>query len=196
MAINYEKVGWDTTKYINPSNMNHMDGGIKSACDKVDKHDSEIAEINSNLIIDSFKEYRKNLGVNVYTVGSIVTEIISKVNNRKFFHTIVDGRVIENTTSASDGFSWISIDALLGNSKSYFGVSTIEHFVGGYGTFRYYPNLFASEELIGLAPIIVMNANVIELARIYDLENGNYGSWQVNNIPTGIFGFDIYWVAK
>ena len=138
------------------------------------------------------------MGVTVYTVGSIVTEIISKVNNRKFFHTIVDGRVIENTTSERDGFSWISIDALLGNSKSYFGVSTIEHFVGGYGTFRYYPNLFASEELIGLAPIIVMNANenVIELARLYDAENGYSGSWKVNNIPTGIFGFDIYWVAK
>ena len=138
------------------------------------------------------------MGVTVYTVGSIVTEIISKVNNRKFFHTIVDGSVIENTTSESDGFSWISIDALLGSSKSYFGVSTIEYFVGGYGTFRYYPNLFASEELIGLSPIIVMNANenVIELARLYDIENGYIGSWQVSNIPTGIFGFDIYWVAE
>ena len=49
MAINYEQVGWDTTKHFNPTNMNHMDGGIKAACDKVDKHDSEIAEINSNL---------------------------------------------------------------------------------------------------------------------------------------------------
>ena len=49
MAINYEPVGWDTTKHFNPTNMNHMDGGIKAACDKVDEHDSEIAEINSNL---------------------------------------------------------------------------------------------------------------------------------------------------
>lgn len=49
MAINYEPVGWDTTKHFNPTNMNHMDGGIKAACDNVDKHDSEIAEINSNL---------------------------------------------------------------------------------------------------------------------------------------------------
>ena len=48
MAINYEPVGWDTTKHFNPTNMNHMDGGIKAACDKVDEHDSEIAEINSN----------------------------------------------------------------------------------------------------------------------------------------------------
>ena len=51
MAINYEPVGWDTTKHFNPTNMNHMDGGIKAACDKVDEHDSEIAEINSNFIL-------------------------------------------------------------------------------------------------------------------------------------------------
>ena len=158
--------------------------------------DAELSAVNSSLIIDSFKEYKTNLGVNVYTVGSIVTEIISKVNNRKFFHTRVDGSVIENISSERDGFSWINIDTLLGSSKSYFGVSTIEHFVGGYGTFRYYPNLFASKELIGFAPIIIFNENAIELSRIYDLENGSLGSWPVNNIPTGIFGFDIYWVAK
>ena len=49
MAINYEKVGWDTTKYINPSNMNHMDEGIKAACDKADANEKAIEETNSNL---------------------------------------------------------------------------------------------------------------------------------------------------
>lgn len=36
MAINYSKVNWDTNKYVNPTNMNQMDNGIKSACDMVD----------------------------------------------------------------------------------------------------------------------------------------------------------------
>ena len=36
MAINYSKIGWDTTKYVNPTNMNQMDNGIKAACDGVD----------------------------------------------------------------------------------------------------------------------------------------------------------------
>lgn len=36
MAINYSKVNWDTTKFVNPSNNNHMDDGIKAACDKAD----------------------------------------------------------------------------------------------------------------------------------------------------------------
>lgn len=36
MAINYTKIGWDTSKYVNPTNMNQMDNGIKAACDGVD----------------------------------------------------------------------------------------------------------------------------------------------------------------
>lgn len=36
MAINYNPVGWDSTKFFNPTNMNHMDEGIKAACDRVD----------------------------------------------------------------------------------------------------------------------------------------------------------------
>lgn len=36
MAINYNPVGWDSTKFFNPTNMNQMDNGIKSACDGVD----------------------------------------------------------------------------------------------------------------------------------------------------------------
>lgn len=49
MAINYEEVRWDTTKYFNPSNMNHMDGGIKAACDKADANEAAILDVNSNL---------------------------------------------------------------------------------------------------------------------------------------------------
>ena len=50
MAINYAPVGWDTTKYINPTNMNHMDEGIKAACDKADANESAIADVNNNLL--------------------------------------------------------------------------------------------------------------------------------------------------
>lgn len=41
MAINYTKIGWDTSKYINPTNMNRMDDGIKAACDGVDDINSK-----------------------------------------------------------------------------------------------------------------------------------------------------------
>ncbi len=49
MAINYTKVGWDTSKYINPTNMNQMDDGIKAACDGVDAHDTAITNLNTAL---------------------------------------------------------------------------------------------------------------------------------------------------
>lgn len=48
--INYQQVGWDTTKYFNPTNMNQMDNGIKAACDKADANEAAIADVNSNLV--------------------------------------------------------------------------------------------------------------------------------------------------
>lgn len=51
MSINYEKIGWDTSKYINPTDMNHMDDGIKAACDGVDKNTQSIEALNSNLSV-------------------------------------------------------------------------------------------------------------------------------------------------
>ena len=73
MAINYQKVGWDTTKYFNPTNMNQMDNGIKAACDKADANEAAIADVNSNLVQISYQGagshnaiYRgKNLGTSV-----------------------------------------------------------------------------------------------------------------------------------
>ena len=49
MAIEYERVNWDTTKYVNPTNMNQMDAGIKAACDGVDENGTQITAINSKL---------------------------------------------------------------------------------------------------------------------------------------------------
>lgn len=51
MSIDYEKIGWDTSKYINPTDMNHMDDGIKAACDGVDKNTQAIESLNSNLSV-------------------------------------------------------------------------------------------------------------------------------------------------
>lgn len=73
MEINYQKVGWDTTKYFNPTNMNQMDNGIKAACDKADANEAAISEVNSNLVQISYPGagshnaiYRgKNLGTSV-----------------------------------------------------------------------------------------------------------------------------------
>lgn len=49
MPINYNPVGWDTTKYVNPTNMNQMDNGIKAACDGVDALTKEVSDVNESL---------------------------------------------------------------------------------------------------------------------------------------------------
>lgn len=49
MAINYQKVGWDSSSYVNPTNMNQMDDGIKAACDGVDQLNSNLSGINTEL---------------------------------------------------------------------------------------------------------------------------------------------------
>lgn len=36
MSINYTEVGWNSGSYLGPTNFNHMDDGIKEACDGVD----------------------------------------------------------------------------------------------------------------------------------------------------------------
>lgn len=47
MAINYTKIGWDTSKYVNPTNMNQMDNGIKAACDAID---SEVLKLTNDAL--------------------------------------------------------------------------------------------------------------------------------------------------
>lgn len=89
MAINYEPVGWDTTKYFNPTNMNHMDGGIKSACDKADANEVAIADVNSKLIdeivefIPSILAHKIGHTIEIYTRLSN----LEKVDNIKLGNT-------------------------------------------------------------------------------------------------------------
>lgn len=44
MAINYQRVNWDTTMYVNPENMNQMDEGIENACNGVDNLNASVDE--------------------------------------------------------------------------------------------------------------------------------------------------------
>ena len=72
MAINYNKVGWDTTKYFNPSNMNHMDDGIKAACDKADANEKAIEQANSNF---------SNISISS-DIGEIITDLNGAIGEK------------------------------------------------------------------------------------------------------------------
>lgn len=50
MAINYKEVGWKNGSYVNPTSMNKMDSGIKSACDGVDKLNGKVVPATSTKV--------------------------------------------------------------------------------------------------------------------------------------------------
>jgi len=49
MAINYSEVGWNSGSYLGPTNFNHMDEGIKAACDQADENAADIISLNESL---------------------------------------------------------------------------------------------------------------------------------------------------
>ena len=92
MAINYEQVGWDTTKYFNPSNMNHMDDGIKAACDKADANEAAIADVNNklgNTDISAIGDGTVTGGLNA--LNSNLDKLV--IYARTVFLTAEDGRI-------------------------------------------------------------------------------------------------------
>ena len=85
MSIDYEKIGWDTSKYINPTDMNHMDDGIKAACDGVNKNTQSIEALNSNLT-----QVSESLSVIGGTSDTTVTLKISAKANQETEYTLLD----------------------------------------------------------------------------------------------------------
>lgn len=116
MAINYSRVNWDTTKYVNPTNMNQMDKGIKDACDGVDNlgtefdtvigdtsvlpsptHDicTNISEVNSNLGQKLDKSSVVNNVTSTSTTsplsanqGKVLNDKVSKAVTSTFFTSV------------------------------------------------------------------------------------------------------------
>ena len=101
MAINYEPVGWDTTKYFNPTNMNHMDDGIKAACDKADANEAAIADVNSNLNLE-----------NCFIISSEYSDTVPS-GTKNYYDPIL-------TASIPDGYKLFAITGLRASLASIF----------------------------------------------------------------------------
>lgn len=89
MAINYNKVGWDTTKYFNPSNMNHMDDGIKAACDKADANESAISSVSDRVTNNekAIAQANSNLSLSYINVTSdCINELFNTDENAPLRH--------------------------------------------------------------------------------------------------------------
>lgn len=49
--INYEKQTWDADSYVQPTRMNHIEEGIKEACDKIDNIGDEV--LNARVVSEA-----------------------------------------------------------------------------------------------------------------------------------------------
>lgn len=126
MAIEYEKIGWDTSKYINPTDMNHMDDGIKAACDGVDKNTQSIEALNSNLAViggvsvfavplsvaaEAGKETEYVLTDNIPN-GTYIVSVLTHVDNApipegsRLFATVANKAYIGATAIAGNSQTW------------------------------------------------------------------------------------------
>ncbi len=66
MSIDYQKYGFNTTTFINPTNMNWLDDGIKAACDGVDElgnkvGSTDISKIGDGSITGAVAQNAKNI---------------------------------------------------------------------------------------------------------------------------------------
>ena len=100
MEINYEPVGWDTTKYFNPTNMNHMDDGIKAACDKADANEAAISEANSKL---------GNTDISAIGDGTVTGGLNALNSNLSDVVTIITA-TLNSLTVAANGYGNMSQD--------------------------------------------------------------------------------------
>ena len=115
MAIDYEKVGWDTSKYINPTNMNHMDDGINAACNGVDKLKEsigagDISEIGDGTITGAIVQNASEIEKNKESIAEVnsnlslknTVEIISKTASADCTLTATERKVIQVTWDKPD----------------------------------------------------------------------------------------------
>lgn len=136
MAINYEQVVWDTNKYVNPTRMNHMDDGIKAACDKVDEHDQKIETINSNL---SSQIATENILFDDITISANTPKEITKI-------------------ASKDGYYPIGILGVYGGN-SYVSISRF--YIGGdsYAHINLYNNHNSELTVSGLGAMVIFRKN-------------------------------------
>lgn len=71
--IDYEKVGWNSSNSLGPTNFGHMDEGIKAACDGVDGLEEEVSQLNNT--ITGLDEKVSHIG-DVYTYTLISQSVV------------------------------------------------------------------------------------------------------------------------
>lgn len=143
MSINYEKVGWNPSIYFGPTNMNHMDDGIKAACDGVDELKdkagaTDISKIGDGTVTGAVAQNAKDIaavnsnlsvmgGITVRTVTLSVDAEAGKETEYVLIDNIPDGTYIISTLTHVDNAPIPDNKRLFMaiNSRGYVGASLI-----------------------------------------------------------------------
>lgn len=151
MAIEYDKIMWDTTKYVNPTNMNHMDDGIKAACDAVDN-----MEFNEKI---SWADYQ------ALTPEEKRDGTIRFVTDYPNSATIIDDTVTTSTTR-----SWSAKKTNDEISAVNSNLSTLESNVAKYKTITTTTNQYGQITL----------DNAYDIVSLFVRKDRNFASWVDN----------------
>lgn len=128
MAINYEPVGWDTTKYVNPTNMNHMDDGIKAACDGVDAANKSLENLDKSTKSAQYGSCNNTDLNTIKTPGIYFCDSSSKASTDNNFPDAIKGYLIVYAASES------AVQQIYYANKNY--VYTRTYWDGGWGSWN------------------------------------------------------------
>lgn len=165
MALNYSKVGWDTTKYLNPTNMNQMDNGIKAVSDAVDGFPK---------VYNCFGHIA-NGGDGIELLGYGSAMVTVHANGI----CIVDFEYVVTTADSSNKFFYGLNSYLLSSLNP--SLPTIVPKLGG--VIHYFDsNGNINNTLEGHGGTVEIDQSIWKPARVYST-NGDIGAWPCSAIP-------------
>ena len=158
MAINYTKVNWANGTYVNPTNMNTMDNGIKAACDGVDaintggvmkleKYGLQTIYNTASTVSLAIKGAGSSARINfVNATDTFLGQIGADANNKPVFRASASGAdkeiaLVENVVKLSNAGTQIitstSGDAVLGikgssNNRAMLACQLNNNTIAGY----------------------------------------------------------------
>ena len=112
--LNYIKQIWDTTSYVNPTRMNHIEDGIYAVSDKVDNLSADdIPYDSSNSVKDMLDINTGTMSVKTGVDITILRSQLYKIGNLKCITICVKANANINSSTAvfevSSGFNAISL---------------------------------------------------------------------------------------
>lgn len=156
---------------------------------------AQIATLNNDLGKGWYNDWVLNAGTYIRTVVYVtIVEHGKTKEGNPIIAAHVDGYTFGGTSvdeNIKDKFEWLNLNFILQKYLEPTGTKVL-HIIENYIPFRYFPAFTADNNLTGYMPAMTNYETFEKLAigRIYS-DTGTIGLWSIENIPAGIFGFDM-----